>query len=65
MFLLYTVLQLPAEQHLTRALVVTQELDPTSPRFGRDMSWLFRGAIVVGVAFVAVTLDRFFEGDLQ
>lgn len=62
MFLVYTVLMLPAEQHLTRALVVTREPGRIQ-RVRRDMLVAFAAAFVVGVGFVAVTLDRFFEGN--
>ena len=62
MFLLYTVLMLPAEQHLTRALSVTREHDRIV-RVRRDMAGSFALALVIGVAFTAVTLDRFFDGD--
>lgn len=64
MFLIYTVLQLPAEQHLTRALAVTQEFDRIA-QIRRDMLMAFSGAIVVGAGFVVVTLDRFFGGDAR
>lgn len=62
MFLLYTVLMLPAEQHLTRALVVTRS--PTQiAKIRRDTVVAFSVALVIGVAFTAATLDRFFEGE--
>jgi len=61
MFLLYTVLQLPAEQHLTRALVVTRSRDDLRSVYGA-MFGAFGLALIVGTVFVAVTLDRFFEG---
>ncbi len=62
MFLIYTVLNLPAEQHLTRALVVNR--DPaTIRRVRRDMIGAFGLGSVIGVGFVALTLDRFFESD--
>jgi O-antigen/teichoic acid export membrane protein len=63
-FLIYTVLQLPAEQHLTRALAVTRE-GASIRRIRRDMLGAFAVAIVGGVGFVVVTLDRFFEGDAR
>jgi O-antigen/teichoic acid export membrane protein len=60
MFLLYTVLMLPAEQHLTRALVVTRS--PTQlAKIRRQTIIAFTVALVIGVVFTAVTLDRFFE----
>jgi len=62
MFLLYTVLQLPAEQHLTRALVVTRSPEDLRSVY-RAMTGSFALALIVGTAFTAVTLDRFFEGD--
>jgi len=61
MFLLYTVLQLPAEQHLTRALVVTRARSQIA-KVRRDMVLAFSAALGIGVAFTAVTLDRFYEG---
>ncbi len=61
MFLLYTVLQLPAEQHLTRALVVTRSPSQIA-KVRRDMVLAFSAALAIGVAFTAVTLDRFYEG---
>ena len=62
MFLLYTVLMLPAEQHLTRALVVTRS--PTQlAKIRRETIVAFTIALVVGVVFTAATLDRFFEGN--
>jgi hypothetical protein len=62
MFLLYTVLMLPAEQHLTRALVVTRS--PTQlVKIRRDTIVAFAVALVIGVAFTAATLDRFFESN--
>ena len=64
MFLIYTVLNLPAEQHLTRALVVTRDTRDLA-RVRRDMLGAFALGTVLGVAFVAATLDRFFEGDLR
>lgn len=63
MFLLFTVLQLPAEQHLTRALVVTRSAKDLR-RVYRAMFGAFAVAIVVGVAFTWLTIDRFFEGEL-
>ncbi len=62
MFLLFTVLQLPAEQHLTRALVVTRDHDDLR-RVYRAMFTAFGLALVIGVAFTWATLDRFFEGN--
>lgn len=62
MFLIYTVLNLPAEQHLTRALVVNR--DPgTIRRVRRDMIGAFGLGFVLGVGFVILTLDRFFESN--
>jgi hypothetical protein len=62
MFLLYTVLMLPAGQHLTRALVVTRS--PTQlAKIRRQMIIAFSVALVIGVVFTAATLDRFFEGN--
>jgi O-antigen/teichoic acid export membrane protein len=63
MFLLFTVLQLPAEQHLTRALVVTRDHDDLR-RVYRAMLGAFGLALLVGVGFTWVTLDRFFEGNM-
>jgi len=61
MFLLYTVLMLPAEQHLTRALVVTRSPAQIA-KVRRDMLVAFLLAMIIGVVFTAATLDRFFEG---
>lgn len=61
MFLLFTVLQLPAEQHLTRALVVTRSPEDLRSVY-KAMLGAFGLALVVGTAFTAFTLDRFFEG---
>jgi O-antigen/teichoic acid export membrane protein len=61
MFLLYTVLQLPAEQHLTRALVVTRSPDDLRSVY-RAMLGAFGLALIIGTVFAAVTVDRFFEG---
>ena len=61
MFLLYTVLQLPAEQHLTRALVVTRSPDDLRSVY-RAMLGAFSLALIIGTVFAAVTVDRFFEG---
>jgi O-antigen/teichoic acid export membrane protein len=61
MFLLFTVLQLPAEQHLTRALVVTRSHDDLRAVY-RAMAGAFGTALAIGAGFTAVTLDRFFEG---
>jgi O-antigen/teichoic acid export membrane protein len=63
MFLLYTVLQLPAEQHLTRALVVTRDRDDLRHVY-KAMFGAFGLALVVGVGFTWVTIDRFFDGDV-
>ena len=61
MFLLHTVLLMPAEQHLTRALAVTRV--PAQIRaIQRDMLVASLGAMTIGVAFVYATLDRFFDG---
>lgn len=61
MFIIYTVLQLPAEQHLTRALVVTR--DPARlRRVYRAMFGAFAAAMTIGGMFAILTLDRFFEG---
>lgn len=61
MFLIYTVLILPAEQHLTRALVVTRDrAQIRKVRFA--MLGAFLLAFAIGVGFVALTLDRFFDG---
>lgn len=62
MFLLFTVLQLPAEQHLTRALVVTRSLDDLRGVY-RAMFGAFALALLVGVLFTWFTIDRFFEGN--
>jgi O-antigen/teichoic acid export membrane protein len=61
MFLLYTVLQLPAEQHLTRALVVTRSPEDLRSVY-KAMLAAFGLALLIGTSFTAVTLDRFFEG---
>ncbi len=61
MFLLYTVLQLPAEQHLTRALVVTRSPSQIA-KVRRDMLIAFSLALVIGVVFTAATLERFYQG---
>ena len=63
MFLLFTVLQLPAEQHLTRALVVTRDHNDLR-RVYRAMFAAYLFAFVIGVAFTWATLDRFFEGNV-
>lgn len=61
MFLLHTVLLLPAEQHLTRALVVTRT--PSQIRaIRRDMLMAALVAMIIGVGFVAATRERFFAG---
>jgi O-antigen/teichoic acid export membrane protein len=62
MFLLYTVLQLPAEQHLTRALVVTRSSKDLRGVY-KAMAGAFGLALIVGTVFTAVTIDRFFEGE--
>jgi O-antigen/teichoic acid export membrane protein len=62
MFLLFTVLQLPAEQHLTRALVVTRSSDDLRGVY-RAMFGAFAVALVIGVVFTWFTIDRFFEGN--
>jgi hypothetical protein len=62
MFLLYTVLMLPAEQHLTRALVVTRSQAQLA-KIRRETIAAFAAALVIGVVFTAATLDRFFEGN--
>jgi len=59
-FLLYTVLMLPAEQHLTRALVVTRTPHQIA-KVRRDAVLAFSVAFVIGIAFTVVTLDRFFN----
>ena len=64
MFLIYTVIHLPGEQHLTRALVVTRDPERIA-RVHRQMSLAFTGGGLFGVLFVIVTLDRFFEGDVR
>jgi len=61
MFLLHTVLLLPAEQHLTRALVVTGTLSQIA-KVRREMLLAFSAALLIGVVFTATTLDRFFDG---
>jgi O-antigen/teichoic acid export membrane protein len=61
MFLLYTVLQLPAEQHLTRALVMTRSPDDLRSVY-KAMAAAFALALIIGTVFTAVTVDRFFEG---
>jgi O-antigen/teichoic acid export membrane protein len=61
MFLLYTVLMLPAEQHLTRALVVTRSKDSIRSVYNA-MFGAYGAALVIGTVFTAATLDRFFEG---
>jgi hypothetical protein len=63
MFLLYTVLMLPAEQHITRALVVTRSTSQLA-KIRRDTLVAFGVALLLGVLFTAVTLERFFEGDI-
>ena len=62
MFLLFTILLLPAEQHLTRALVVTRDREDLRGVY-RAMMAAFALALVLGVGFTWATLDRFFDGD--
>lgn len=62
MFLIYTVIQLPAEQHLTRALVVTRDAASLA-RVRRDMLGAFTVGAAIGVGFVILTLDRFFDSN--
>lgn len=61
-FVLYTVLMIPVEQFITRRLVIA---GGARGALGADRS-LAIGILVagwlVGVGFVAATLDRFFEG---
>ena len=63
MFLVFTVLLLPVEQYVTRHLTIT------GGRTAGDRTGIVLvGAtiavgIVLGVGFVLVTLDRFFDGD--
>lgn len=64
MFLLFTVLQLPAEQHLTRALVVTRSPDDLRAVY-RAMFSAFIVSLIVGVGFTWATLDRFFDGNIS
>jgi len=61
-FLLFTVLMLPAEQHLTRALVVTRTPHQIR-KVRRDAAGAFGLALVLGLGFVALTLTRFFNDD--
>jgi hypothetical protein len=62
MFLLHTVLLLPAEQHLTRAMVVTRA--PSEIRaIRRDMLAAAGLAMVIGVTFTSITHERFFAGE--
>ena len=61
MFLLYTVLQLPAEQHLTRALVVTRSPEDLRSVY-KAMLGAFGLALIIGTAFTSFTIDRFFDG---
>lgn len=63
MFLLHTVLLMPAEQHLTRALAVTRAPDQLRA-IRRDMLVASLGAIVIGIVFVYSTIDRFFAGSM-
>jgi O-antigen/teichoic acid export membrane protein len=62
MFLLPTVLMLPAEQHLTRALVVTRSQRQLA-KIRRETIAAFVVALVIGVLFTIATLDRFFQGN--
>jgi len=62
-FLLYTILMLPSEQHLTRALVVTRTPDQIA-KVRRATILAYTAALVVAVSFVLLTLDRFFEGQI-
>lgn len=61
MFLLFTVLMLPAEQHLTRALVVTRTPSQIA-KVRRDMMLAFLAALAIGVLFTFATLDRLYAG---
>ena len=61
MFLIYTVFILPAEQHLTRALVVTRTSSQVR-KVHREMGVAFLVALLASVLFVGATLDRFFGG---
>lgn len=61
-FVLYTVLMIPVEQFITRRLVIA---DGASGALGSDRSTAFAilaAGWLIGVGFVLVTLDRFFEG---
>ncbi|MFV1998998.1 MAG: lipopolysaccharide biosynthesis protein [Acidimicrobiia bacterium] len=62
-FLLYTVLMLPAEQHITRALVVTRTPHQLT-KIRRDAVIAFSVAFVIGIGFTVATLDRFFNDQL-
>ncbi len=63
-FLVFTVLLLPVEQYLTRHLTISGG----TLRGNRTAIVLVSGTVVVGiilgVAFVLATLDRFFEGQV-
>ncbi len=62
-FVLYTVLMIPVEQFITRRLVIAGGARHAfvSDRYVPVV--ILGGAWVLGVAFVLVTLDRFFEGE--
>ena len=62
-FILYTVLMIPVEQFITRRLVVAGGGRGALGGDRRQAVLILVGAWVLGVGFVALTLDQFFEGD--
>ena len=62
MFVVYTVLMIPVEQFITRRIVITDGVKGWLGADRRVVFGLLLVSWVLGVGFVLVTLDTFFEG---
>jgi O-antigen/teichoic acid export membrane protein len=63
MFLVFTVLLLPVEQYVTRHLTITGGRTAGDRTGVMLVGATIAVAVALGVGFVLVTLDRFFDGD--
>jgi O-antigen/teichoic acid export membrane protein len=64
-FIVFTVLMLPIEQFITRTLVIAGGDERAVARHAALIAAVLAAATVAGVAFSAVTADRFFPGHRQ
>lgn len=64
-FIVFTVLMLPIEQYITRTLILAGGDGKAVRRHGPLIASVLATATIAGIAFSALAVDRFFDGDRQ